>query len=100
MKYAIKPIEIAPKVWLGVDEEGEWHLFYASRKPEDEWHVSSGQQYLLDFAVLVLRSAETIEIALVNRLCGMARGVEEFNDRAVQKLIGRANKLWTFEVPR
>ncbi|KKN81082.1 hypothetical protein LCGC14_0323010 [marine sediment metagenome] len=100
MKYSIKPITIAPKVWLGVDGDGEWRLFYASRKPEDEWHVSSGRQCLLDFAALVLRNTEAVELLIIYQLYGLLPSIEQFDDRAVQKLIDRANELWTFEVEK
>lgn len=86
MKYSIKPIEIAPKIWLGVDEEDEWRLFYESRKPEDEWHVASGRQCLLDFVALVLRNTEAVELLIIYQLYGSLPSIEQFNDRAVQKL--------------
>ena len=100
MKYSIKPIEIAPEVWLGVDADGGWRLFYESRKSEDEWHVSSDRQCLLDFAALVLRNTEAVELLIIYQLCGWLPSIEQFNDRAVQKLIDRANELWTFEVQK
>ncbi len=100
MKYAVKPIEIAPAVWLGVDGYGGWRLFYESRKPEDEWLLGQVAQDILDFVALVLNSAEAVEVVVCGRLCGVAPSIEQYNGHAVQKLIDRANELWTFEVEK
>lgn len=100
MKYAIEPIEIAPKIWLGADGEGEWRLFCESCKLEDEWHLNGVAQYVLNLATLVLKSGEMVEAVLSGRLGGMALNTEDFNDVAVRKLIDRANELWTFEVEK
>ena len=100
MKYAIKPIEIAPEVWLGVDKDGGWRLYHESCGSEDEWPLSYVGQHLLNFATLVLKSAEMVEVVVCGRLFGVAPDTEKYDDRAMQKLIDRANRLWTFEVEK
>ena len=99
MKYAIRPIRIAPDLWLGVQADGMWALFVDGLTPDCRWHLDRVTNYTLDFMALVLKSVESFEVAVLVRMCGLVK-IEEFNDRAVQKLIDRANELWTFEVEK
>ena len=93
MKYAIKPIRIAPCVRLGANGYDEWLL----RRDGFDRTLCEEMEYALDFAALHLRSAEAVAIAVSARLNGYP-AAEEFDLVAIRKLIDSANRLWTFRL--